>query len=47
MKLKYVVQINYYAFEFEVAEEAVAFAISAKLRSTDESLTVEIDFVEA
>lgn len=44
-KLKYVVNISYYHFTFDNANEAVAFAITAKLRNEDKD-NVSIDFVE-
>ena len=44
--LKYVVQVGYYEFTFDNADEAVAFAITAKLKGSDKSNDVLIDFVE-
>ncbi len=44
--LKYVVNIGYYSFTFDNADEAVTFAITAKLKCDDKSDDVSIDFVE-
>ena len=44
-KLKYVVNVSYFHFMFDNADEAVAFAITAKLRNEDKD-RVSIDFVE-
>ena len=48
--LKYVVNIGFYGdyhFIFDNANEAVAFAIAAKLKDADKRDEVSIDFVEA
>lgn len=44
--LKYVVNVGYYRFVFDNADEAVAFAIMAKLKGDDKSDEVSIDFIE-
>lgn len=44
--LKYVVNVGYYRFVFDNADEAVTFAITAKLKGDDKSDDVSIDFVE-
>lgn len=44
--LKYVVNVGYYEFTFDNADEAVAFAITAKLKGSDKSDDVSIDFVD-
>lgn len=46
-ELKYVVNIGYYDFTFDNADEAVAFAIMAKLKSSDKRDNVTIDIVES
>lgn len=43
--LKYVVNVSYFHFTFDNADEAVAFAITAKLKNEDKD-HVSIDFVE-
>ena len=48
MKLQYRVKIKYYTFIFDNAQEAVSFAISAKLHqaeSRDEYFDVTIDII--
>lgn len=48
MKLQYRVKVKYYVFIFEDAQEAVSFAISAKLHqaeSRDEYFDVSIDII--
>lgn len=46
-ELKYVVNVGYYRFVFDNADEAVTFAITAKLKGDDKSDDVSIDFVES
>ena len=46
-ELKYVVNVGYYRFVFNNANEAVTFAITAKLKGDDKSDDVSIDFVES
>lgn len=43
--LKYVVNVSYFHFTFDSVEEAVTFAIAAKLKNEDKD-RVSIDFVE-
>ena len=48
MKLQYRVRINYYDFFFEDAQEAISFAISAKLHQAEErdrNFEVRIDII--
>ena len=50
MKLKYVVCIQYYYFEFDTPEEAIEFATSAKAHATGrrangENIEVTIELV--
>ena len=48
MKLRYIVSIEYYTFEFDTPEEAIDFATKAKLhtsgrRHIDDDVEVRID----
>lgn len=43
--LKYVVNVSYFHFTFDNANEAVTFAIAAKLKNDDKD-RVSMDFVE-
>lgn len=48
MKLQYKVRVKYYDFIFEDAQEAISFAITAKLHqaeSRDDDFHVHIDFI--
>lgn len=45
-ELIYQVRIGFYHFNFKTAEEAVSFAIAAKLNNVDRSDNVSIEFIE-
>ena len=45
-ELIYQVRVGFYHFNFETADEAVSFAIAAKLNNIDSSESVSIEFIE-
>ena len=45
-ELIFEVRIGFYHFHFKTAEEAVSFAIAAKLNNVDRTDNVSIEFIE-